>query len=111
GVYGNIDGNEIRQIFPKHLMYKEEGMTFWMTHIGGTYKRYCIPIRKEMESQPPDVFICGHSHILKIKRDKKKNNMLYLNPGAAGKYGNHQKRTCVRFEIDNGKLKNMDVIE
>lgn len=111
GVYGNIDGNDIRQMFPKHLNIEQDGVKFWMTHIGGTYKRYCIPILKEMEANPPDVFICGHSHILKIERDKQKSNMLYINPGAAGKYGSHQMRTCVRFDIDSGKLKNMEVIE
>ncbi|HLR77276.1 MAG TPA: metallophosphoesterase family protein [Balneolaceae bacterium] len=111
GVYGNIDGTEIRKMFPKQLTFEREGVSFWITHIGGTYKRYCVPIREEMDNNPPDVFICGHSHILKIGRDKEKNNMLYINPGAAGKHGFHEKRTCIRFDIDAGKLKNMEVIE
>jgi len=110
GVYGNIDGSDIRSEFPLHQRFEREGLDIWMTHIGGTLGRYCIPIREEMENNPPDVFICGHSHILKIGRDKDKNNMLFINPGAAGKHGLQVYRTIVRFDIDNGKIHNMEVI-
>ncbi len=111
GVYGNVDGQKIRKMYPQHQHFEKEGVKVWMTHIGGSLKRYCLPIRKELEQNPPDVFICGHSHILKIGRDQEKNKMLFINPGAAGKQGFQKKRTCVRFEIDNGKVDNMEVIE
>jgi len=110
GVYGNVDGQDIRHEYPLHQHFKRQGISIWMTHIGGTMGRYCLPIRREMEANPPEIFVCGHSHILKICRDKQKNKMLFLNPGAAGKQGFQQYRTCVRFEIDQGKLHNMEVI-
>jgi len=110
GVYGNVDGSDIRHEFHLHERFERDGIDIWMTHIGGTLKRYCLPIRKEMEKNPPDVFICGHSHILKIGRDQEKDNMLFINPGAAGNYGSQVYRTCVRFSIENGTLKNMEVI-
>lgn len=110
GVYGNIDGNDIRQVYPLNLRFELEGMHFLMTHIGGNPGRYALPIRQEVEMNTPDVFICGHSHILKIVRDKMLNNMLYMNPGAAGKQGFQLHRTIVRFEIHNAKLQNMEVI-
>lgn len=110
GVYGNIDGQDIRQEYPLHQRFERNGVSFWMTHIGGTLGRYCIPIRKEMEEDPPDVFICGHSHILKIGRDQDKDKMLFINPGAAGRQGFQVYRTCVRFSIDKGKVQDMEVI-
>jgi len=110
GVYGNIDGQDIRKEFPLHQRFEKDGINIWMTHIGGTLGRYCIPIREEMENNPPDVFICGHSHILKIGRDEEKNKMLFINPGAAGKQGFQVYRTCVRFDIEDGKIHNMEVI-
>lgn len=110
GVYGNIDGQDIRQEYPLHQRLVREGVDIWMTHIGGRIGRYCIPIREEMENQPPDMFICGHSHILKVGRDKEKDNMLFVNPGAAGKHGFQVYRTCIRFDIDGGKVQNMEVI-
>lgn len=110
GVYGNIDGEDIRKTYPLHQRLIREGVHIWMTHIGGIPGRYCIPIRDELEKNPPDMFICGHSHILRIARDKPLNNMLYVNPGAAGKHGFHLYRTAVRFEISSGMIKNMEVI-
>ncbi len=110
GVYGNIDGQDIRHEYPLHQRFSREGINFWMTHIGGTLGRYCIPIREEMEKNPPDVFICGHSHILKIGRDQEKDRMLFINPGAAGRYGFQVYRTCVRFNIDNGNIQDVEVI-
>ena len=110
GVYGNIDGQDIRKEYPLHQRFSRQGINFWMTHIGGTLGRYCLPIREEMESNPPDVFICGHSHILKVGRDQEKDKLLFINPGAAGKHGLHVYRTCIRFEIDEGKIHNMEVI-
>lgn len=110
GVYGNIDGKDIRAEYPLHQRFEKEGVKVWMTHIGGIPGRYCIPIRKEIDSNPPDLFICGHSHILRIARDKDHQEMLYMNPGAAGRQGFQTQRTLVRFEITEGKLHNVEVI-
>lgn len=110
GVYGNIDGQDIRSEYPLHQRFEREGLDIWMTHIGGIPGRYCIPIREEMEKNTPELFICGHSHILKIARDQKMNKMLYMNPGAAGKQGFQVYRTVVRFGIEDGRLHNVEVI-
>lgn len=111
GVYGNIDGQDIRKEYPLHQRFNREGIDVWMTHIGGTLGRYCIPIRKEMEKNPPDLFICGHSHILKIGRDQDKDKMLFLNPGAAGRQGFQIYRTCVRLTVDDGEIRDVEVIK
>jgi putative phosphoesterase len=110
GVYGNIDGEDIRTEFPLHQRFKKEGLRVWITHIGGIPGRYCLPIRHEMEDDPPELFICGHSHILRISRDSELKNMLYMNPGAAGKQGFQAHRTIIRFQIDDGKIHNVEVI-
>lgn len=110
GVYGNIDDQKVRSTFPPHQRFEREGLNIWMTHIGGIPGRYCIPIREEITSNPPDIFICGHSHILKIGRDQDLNGMLFINPGAAGKQGFQVYRTIVRFELDNKKVQNVEVI-
>lgn len=110
GVYGNIDGEDIRNEYPLHQRFEREGVKFWMTHIGGIPGRYCIPIRKEIETKTPEVFICGHSHILKVARDQTLNKMLYINPGAAGRQGFQEYRTVIRFDIDKGKILNVEVI-
>lgn len=110
GVYGNIDGNDIRSKYPLHQRFDCEGIDVWMTHIGGIPGRYCIPIRKEIENKTPNLFICGHSHILKIARDQSLNKMLYMNPGAAGKQGFQVYRTIVRFSINAGKIHDVEVI-
>jgi uncharacterized protein len=110
GVYGNIDGQEIRSEFPLHQKVEREGLRVWMTHIGGVPGRYCIPIREEIESTPPDIFVCGHSHILKIARDQNLKKMLFINPGAAGRQGFQIYRTLVRFELDNRQVRNVEVI-
>lgn len=110
-VYGNIDGHEIRAVCPEHLKLTCEGFKIWMTHIGGYPPRYNAAILKELKRTPPDIFICGHSHILKIMTDQKLNGMLYINPGAAGKYGFHKVKTLVRFELLDKKISNMQVVE
>ncbi len=110
GVYGNVDGQEIRHEFPQHNRFEREGFHIWITHIGGVPGRYCIPIREEIQKNTPDIFVCGHSHILKIARDPTLNKMLYMNPGAAGKQGFQVYRTIVRFELDQKKIQNMDVV-
>lgn len=110
GVYGNIDGKELRQAFKENLRFNCDGMDVWMTHIGGYPDRYSAQVRKEIYANPPGLFICGHSHILKVIFDKK-INCLHLNPGAAGKKGWHKTRTLMRFTISEGKVKDMEVIE
>lgn len=110
GVYGNIDGEDIRNEFPLHQRFQREGLRVWITHIGGVPGRYCLPIRQELENDPPELFICGHSHILRISRDQDLGNMLYMNPGAAGKQGFQSHRTIIRFQIDSGKIHNVEVI-
>lgn len=110
GVYGNIDGKDIRNVYPLHQRFNCEGVNVWITHIGGIPGRYCIPIREEMVQNTPDLFICGHSHILKIARDQSLNKMLYMNPGAAGKHGFQVYRTIVRFSVSGGKIQDVEVI-
>jgi uncharacterized protein len=110
-VYGNIDDITIQTRFPEDLFFSCEGMKIWMTHIGGTPPNYNPRIKKELSRNAPDLFICGHSHILRIRRDEKYNNMLYMNPGAAGNHGFHSVKTLVRFEIMEKKILNLEVIE
>lgn len=109
-VYGNIDGTEIRKSYPKNLRFTSEGVAVWITHIGGYPNRYDLRIREAISKNPPDLFICGHSHILKAMPDKKLD-LIHLNPGAAGKQGFHQVLTLMRFELNKGKLENLEVIE
>lgn len=109
-VYGNIDDHKARTAFPLHNRFVCEGVDVWITHIGGYPGKYNPAIRDALKKSPPQLFICGHSHILKVQFDKSLN-CLCLNPGAAGIYGMHQVRTMLRFELDNGTVKNMEVIE
>jgi len=109
-VHGNIDGNAIRLQCPTILRFTVEEMKIWLTHIGGYPGKYEFPIRYELMQNPPDLFVCGHSHILKIIYDKQLQ-MLCLNPGAAGKYGFHTVRTLLRFAIDGKTVSNMEIIE
>ena len=111
GVYGNIDGNDIRLVHPKDQRFEVEEMQVWMTHIGGYPDRYSSEVKKNIMATPPQLFICGHSHILRIMTDKKLNNMIYINPGAAGNEGFHKVRTIVKFDIIEGKIENAKVIE
>jgi len=109
-VYGNIDGHLLRTICSKTLRFEVEGVSVLLTHIGGYPGKYAPEIRQELYANPPQLFVCGHSHILKVMYDKNLQ-MLCVNPGAAGKYGFHQVRTIVRFAIDGKEIKNMEVIE
>jgi putative phosphoesterase len=109
-VYGNIDGQELRQIFPKDLIFYCEGVKIFMTHIGGYPNKYAPKIIEKIKLHQPKLFICGHSHILKVMYDKSLN-LLHLNPGAAGKYGIHTKQTMLRFTIDGAEVKDMEVVE
>jgi uncharacterized protein len=110
-VYGNIDNRDLQIKFPEDLWFECEGLTVWMTHIGGAPPNYNPRVKKILKEKVPNLFICGHSHILRIKRDSNYKNMLYLNPGAAGNHGFHLTKTIVRFEISKKEIKNMEVIE
>lgn len=109
-VYGNIDNAEIRKEFPLDNRFNVENIEVWITHIGGYPNRYNSRIKEEIKKKPPKIFISGHSHILKVMNDKKLN-LLHFNPGAAGKHGFHQIRTMLRFQIDDSKIENLEVIE
>ena len=109
-VYGNIDNAEARLEFPLDNKFTIENVTVWMTHIGGYPGKYNQRIREELTQNSPQLFICGHSHILKVQFDKKLN-VLHLNPGAAGNHGFHKVRTMIRFTIDKKEIKDMEIIE
>ena len=110
GVYGNIDGGDIRKSYPENLRFKCENVDVWITHIGGYPDRYSPLVKPEIYTNPPQLFICGHSHILKVIFDKK-INCLHINPGAAGKQGWQKVRTLIRFAIDDDKIKDLQSIE
>ncbi len=109
-VHGNIDGHLIRIECPKHLRFKAEDVDVWITHIGGYPGKYAPEVRPEMYENPPQLFISGHSHILKVQYDKNLN-LLHINPGAAGQQGFHHVRTLIRFVIDGKNIKDLEVIE
>ncbi|MBT8320820.1 MAG: metallophosphatase family protein [Eudoraea sp.] len=109
-VYGNIDNAIIQQEFQPDLKFKCEAVSVWITHIGGYPDRYSPRLRAEIKSNPPDLFISGHSHILKVQWDKKLG-LLHMNPGACGRQGFHQVRTMLRFVIDGKDIKDLEVIE
>ncbi|MFT3824556.1 MAG: metallophosphoesterase family protein [Chitinophagaceae bacterium] len=110
GVYGNIDGNDIRQVYPEKLRWRCEDVEVFMIHIGGYPPRYNPAVKKELTAAPPQLFISGHSHILKIMYDDKLQ-CLHMNPGAAGNQGWHKVRTLIRFTIDGRNMKDCEVIE
>ena len=109
-VYGNIDNTKIRQEYPLNNYFEIEGVSVLMTHIGGYPGRYNDRVRNLLNTHKPNLYICGHSHILKVMNDKKLN-CLHMNPGAVGKHGFHQVRTMLRFQIDLGKILNLEVVE
>lgn len=110
GVCGNCDGQDIRLEYPDHQLLKVQGVTVLMTHIGGSPGHYDIRAHALIDRYRPQVFICGHSHILKVMTDHSRD-MLYINPGAAGIQGWHIVRTALRFKIENGEVKDMEVFE
>tara|TARA_E500000331_G_scaffold114245_1_gene111409 strand:+ start:47 stop:538 length:492 start_codon:yes stop_codon:yes gene_type:complete len=109
-VYGNIDDHKIRIGLKSELFFKCEGVNIYMTHIGGYPGKYSKGIKEKIEKTNPNIFICGHSHILKIMNDKK-NKLLFLNPGAAGNYGIHKLKTIIKFDIDDKEIRNLKIIE
>lgn len=109
-VYGNIDSGKLRTEFPLDMRFECEGMNVWITHIGGYPGRYNKRVREIMAVNPPDLFICGHSHILKVMPDKK-HDLLHINPGACGIHGFHKVKTIIRFTIDKGAIEGLEVVE
>jgi len=110
GVYGNIDDLSIREEFPEYLLFEIDGITFCLIHIGGYPARYTRVSKKLLKENKVDVHITGHSHICKVMRDDK-NNLLHINPGAAGKQGFHSTRTICTFELLEGEVKTVKIIE
>ncbi|MFN0030897.1 MAG: metallophosphoesterase family protein [Flavobacteriales bacterium] len=108
-VWGNIDGADVKAHCPEHQRFDIEGMAVWITHIGGRPGNYAMPVREGLVN-PPKLFICGHSHICRVQMDKK-YNMLYMNPGAAGRHGFHKTRTMLRFHIQEGRPGGLELIE
>ena len=109
-VYGNIDGTEIRNRYPENLRFECEGVDTLITHIGGYPGKYAPRVRPMLQTNPPKLFICGHSHILKVMPDKS-SGLLHINPGACGKEGFHKVKTIIRFSLESGRIKDLEVIE
>lgn len=109
-VFGNIDGQEIRVRTKEYLRFEIEGLKVMITHIGGHPFRYPERVKSEIKAYQPGLYICGHSHILKVQFDKTINS-LHMNPGAAGKQGFHKVKTLLRFTIENATIKNLEIIE
>ena len=110
GVVGNCDSRDLLREYPMHQLLKVQGLTILMTHIGGSPGHYDLRARALIDRYKPDVFICGHSHILKVMNDKQ-FGMLYVNPGAAGLQGWHVVRTALRFKIEEGEVREMEVFQ
>jgi uncharacterized protein len=116
GVFGNIDSREIQSQVSENQHFMIEGLNVFMTHIGGSPPYYNPIVKKQFKIEIPDIFVCGHSHILRVIKDHKQLNqkcepMLYINPGAAGNEGFHKIKTLLRFTLDNRKITNLEVIE
>lgn len=109
-VYGNIDGQDVRKVHPLNQCFMCENVKVLITHIGGYPNRYSLEALEEIKKNAPQLFICGHSHILKVMYDEK-YKLLHINPGAAGNHGFHNVKTMVRFTIDKEKIKDLEVIE
>ncbi|MCQ2960225.1 MAG: metallophosphatase family protein [Bacteroidales bacterium] len=109
-VWGNIDGQDLRVRIPKVEKFECEGLRIMMTHIGGYPGKYDSSVLPQIVEYKPNIFISGHSHILKVMNDSKLH-LLHMNPGAVGKTGFHKQRTMIRFEIENGVPKNLAVVE
>lgn len=110
-VFGNIDNKDVRLCSDEHLFFEIEGFNIWMTHIGGAPPRYNPMVMPRLRENTPDIFVCGHSHILRVIRDRNLSDMLYINPGAAGREGFHKMRTLLRFNLHEGVISQMEVVE
>ena len=110
GVYGNIDGGVLRRVYPRWQQFECEQVKVVMTHIGGYPGHYDARIRPVLQRECPRLFVCGHSHILKVMYDRTLG-CLAVNPGAAGKFGFHKVCTAVRFLMEKGEIKDLEVLE
>ena len=110
-VWGNIDNHIVRKLIPETLQFDTEGLNIVMTHIGALPPYYNKNIKNLLDMYRPNVFLCGHSHILRVIKDAKRPGLVYINPGAAGKHGFHKMRTIMRMDIDKGKITNLEVVE
>ncbi len=109
-VYGNIDGPALRQRYAEDVLFSCEGLKVWMIHIGGYPGRYVPRVKKLLPKYQPDLFVCGHSHILKVMPDTR-HHLLHLNPGACGREGFHKVNTLLRFTCHEGQVRDLEVIE
>lgn len=109
-VWGNIDGPNIRRRLPEEERFTVDGLDVWMTHIAGRPGRWQQGMGARLKADPPDIFVCGHSHILRVERVDAFDGMLFINPGAAGKQGMHERKTCLRLSIRDGTPSDVDVI-
>ncbi len=109
-VYGNIDGQDVRKACPKDLVFFCENLKVYITHIGGYPGRYNAEAKKRILEEKPGLFICGHSHILKVMYDQQ-HQLLHMNPGAAGNHGFHQVKTLLKFSVEGKDVKDLAVIE
>lgn len=109
-VYGNIDEAALRHRYPENCLFTIAGLKVLMTHIGGYPGRYTARVKKLLTEQQPQLYICGHSHILKVMPDPQRG-LLHMNPGACGRHGFHKMRTLLRFTIEEGQIGNVEVIE
>lgn len=110
GVYGNIDGRDVRIVYPEEQVFVREGITIYMTHIAGYPGRYAARVKARIKEVKPDLVVCGHSHILKILRDPTFGH-LHVNPGAVGHHGFHLRRTLLRFQLSEGRIHGMEVAD
>jgi putative phosphoesterase len=110
GVHGNIDGTDVKGYYPEQQAFRIQGLKVLITHIGGRPGKYNPKILPILKNHAPDLFICGHSHILLVKKDPQ-FDFLFMNPGACGLHGFHKVRTALRFQITEGKIQNLEVVE
>lgn len=109
-VWGNVDDWDVRDRVPEHQRLEVDGLDVWMTHIAGRPGRWQMSMGRRLANDTPDIFICGHSHILQIERVDDLEDMLFVNPGAAGKQGTHREKTCVVLTVEDGAAQQADVI-
>lgn len=109
-VFGNIDESRIRWIYPENQLFDCSGLKVYMTHIGGLPPQYNPRTRAIIEKEKPAIFVCGHSHILKVMKDSK-NDLLFINPGSAGNQGVHRIKTVLRFNVTSAVPGDMEILE
>lgn len=110
-VFGNIDAIDVQAHTIENLVFKCQDMTIFMTHIGGNFEKFSAKVKKIIQDERPHIYICGHSHIVKVRTKPEFNNLICINPGAAGNEGFHTMKTIMTFEINASKLENLKLIE